>query len=205
MLENVAGDSLKSLRNISEQKDKKQTEHFISELCSAVSEMSMSKTGALIVIEGTSRLGDVINSGTLINADMSSQLLRNIFFNKSPLHDGAVIIRDMRVFAAGCILPLSTSPDIDASLGTRHRAAIGMSADSDAFVIVVSEETGMISVAEKGKLRRDYDNVKLKVELEKMYDELLQSGIVKFGKRRNSAVDKQADINSVFGSSENDD
>ncbi|MBQ7500502.1 MAG: diadenylate cyclase CdaA [Clostridia bacterium] len=204
MLENVAGDSLKGLRNISEQKDKKQVEHFISEICNAVSEMAMSRTGALIVIEGTSRLGDVIASGTLINADTSSLLLRNIFFNKSPLHDGAVIIRDMKICAAGCILPISTTLKIDPNLGTRHRSAISMSADSDAYVIVVSEETGVVSVASKGTLRRNYDNVKLKVELENMYNEMLQSRRVKLGKRKNASQDNGSDIKTVFGESGDD-
>ena len=96
-------------------------------------------------------------------------LLRNIFFNKSPLHDGAVVIGNMRVVAAGCMLPLATKDNITKELGTRHRAAIGMSEQSDALIIVVSEETGIISVAHKGTLTRDYDIVKLKVRLGELF------------------------------------
>ena len=107
MLESVGGDSIKALRSIGEDKSKQAAEHFVSELCEAVSEMSMSKTGALIVIERSTKLGDIISTGTLINADTSSLLLRNIFFNKSPLHDGAVVLRDMRIHSAGCLLPLT--------------------------------------------------------------------------------------------------
>lgn len=134
----------------------------VDAICDAACEMSRSKTGALIVIERQTKLGEYIKSGVTINAQLSSFLLRNIFFNKAPLHDGAVILRNFRVFAAGCFLPLSTKDDIVKSLGTRHRAAIGMSENSDAIVIVVSEETGTISVAMDGVLKRDYNYGTLK-------------------------------------------
>ncbi len=119
---------------------------------------SSSKTGALIVFEREVKLSDIASTGTVIDSDPSVALLSNIFFNKAPLHDGAVIIREGRVFAAGCILPLTDrNKEIDINLGTRHRAAIGMSEVSDAVVVVVSEETGAISVAVNGIIKRDYD------------------------------------------------
>ena len=169
MLERVGGDSLRGLRSFGTERDAREVKRFEDELCDAVNEMSMSRTGALIAIERSTRLGDVISSGTMINADISSLLLRNIFFNKSPLHDGAVVIRNMRIFSAGCMLPLAAKNNtINKELGTRHRAAIGLSEQSDAVIIVVSEETGNISVAYKGRLTRDYDIVNLRMRLDEL-------------------------------------
>lgn len=125
----------------------------ISEICTAAEGFSRAKTGALIVFERTTRLGDVIRTGTTIDALVSTSIIGNIFFNKAPLHDGAVVIREGRVHAAGCFLPLSDTSGIDKKYGTRHRAALGMSENSDAVVLVVSEETGGISVACKGDLK----------------------------------------------------
>ena len=189
MLERVGGDSLRGLRSIGEQRSLQEINHFKTELCDAVGEMSMSGTGALIVIEKSTRLGDVISSGTIINADVSSLLLRNIFFNKSPLHDGAVVIRDLRIHAAGCMLPLATKSGIAKELGTRHRAAIGMSEQSDAIIIVVSEETGNISLAYKGVLTRDYDVIKLSVRL----DELLfsENKLKKHRRKKDAAPEEE--------------
>ena len=185
MLERVGGDSLRGLRSIGEQRSMQEIKRFKTELCDAVGEMSMSGTGALIVIENSTKLGDVIASGTVINADVSSLLLRNIFFNKSPLHDGAVVIRDLRIHAAGCMLPLATKGNIAKELGTRHRAAIGMSEQSDAIIIVVSEETGTISLAYKGVLTRDYDVISLSVRL----DELLfsENRFIKHKRKKDAA------------------
>ena len=126
----------------------------IGEICVAAEEFSKTKTGALIVFERNTRLGDVIRTGTTVDAQTTSFLLGNIFFDKAPLHDGAVIIRKGRIHYAGCFLPLSSNNDIVKELGTRHRAAIGMSENSDALVLVVSEETGKISVANDGNLNR---------------------------------------------------
>lgn len=128
--------------------------------------MSETKTGALLVVEQTTILTDVVESGTLVDASISRELLCNVFFNKSPLHDGAVVIRDNRLCAAGCILPLTQNSDLSWELGTRHRAALGMSEVSDAVVIVVSEETGTVSIAHKGELIRGYDSITLKTRLE---------------------------------------
>ncbi|MDO4846746.1 MAG: diadenylate cyclase CdaA [Clostridiaceae bacterium] len=128
---------------------------MINSVCKACSEMSDKKIGALIVFERETLLGDIIESGTTVDAELSPEMIGNIFFPKAPLHDGAAIIRDFRLCAAGCILPLTKTNDISRALGTRHRAALGMSEQSDALVVVVSEETGAISVAEKGNLSRD--------------------------------------------------
>lgn len=164
-LEKMGGQSLRNLKSITEQKDIQAINNMINDLCEALFDLSKEKTGALVVIENMTKLGDVIKSGTVLNAEMSPFLLKNIFFNKAPLHDGAVIIRGTRIYAAGCFLPLSENTDIIKDLGTRHRAAIGMSENSDAIILVVSEETGIISLAHEGKLRRSYDYMSLRREL----------------------------------------
>ncbi len=166
-LEKVGAEPLRGLRNIGEGKmsSTAQTLSVIGEITQAVCDMSLDKTGALIVIERSTKLGDIIKSGTVINANTTAFLIRNIFFNKAPLHDGAMVIRDERIYSAGCFLPLSTNDDIIKDLGTRHRAAIGMSENSDAVIIVVSEETGTISIALEGHLKRNYSYNTLKKEL----------------------------------------
>lgn len=126
----------------------------IEAVCKACANMSDKKVGALICFENDTLLGNVISSGTEIDAKITSALVENIFYPKSPLHDGAMVIRDGKVFAAGCILPL-TKKTVSSSLGTRHRAAIGLSEESDAIVVIVSEETGAISVAKGGVLQRN--------------------------------------------------
>lgn len=133
----------------------------ISDVSDACVVFSKAKTGALIVFERSSVLSDISATGTELNSDTSVALLGNIFFNKAPLHDGACIIRDGKILSAGCILPLTTSTAISSSLGTRHRAAMGMSEQSDAAVVVVSEETGVISLALNGILIRDLDRSSL--------------------------------------------
>ncbi|MBQ6830774.1 MAG: diadenylate cyclase CdaA [Clostridia bacterium] len=138
----------------------------ISAVCSGVDMLQRQKMGALIVFERSTRLGEIAKSGTEINADPTGELIGNIFFNKAPLHDGATIIRDGKVYASGCILPLSDNVSISRSLGTRHRAGVGMSENSDAVVVIVSEETGTISVAKDGVLKRDYTVENLRIELE---------------------------------------
>ena len=129
-------------------------EHVIAQTVMACEVMSREKVGALIVFCRDQRLDEYFKTGTQIDGQVSEQLLRNIFFKNSPLHDGAVIIRDSRVAAAGCVLPLSDSHRLSADLGTRHRAGVGMSEASDAVVVIVSEENGTISVASGGKLKR---------------------------------------------------
>lgn len=129
---------------------------LIDAVCQAAVEMSRNHTGALIVLERHIKLDDVARSGVELDAKVSSYLLRNVFYDKAPLHDGAVIIRNCRLWSASCILPLTSRTDIDQDLGTRHRAAIGLSEICDAIVLVVSEETGFISVAHRGELVQDY-------------------------------------------------
>lgn len=120
----------------------------------ACNDMSASRTGALIIFERNVTLNEIMSTGTIINADTNAELLKNIFFNKAPLHDGAVIIRGGRIAAAGCVLPLTKSTNLSKDLGMRHRAGIGLSEQSDAVVVIVSEETGAISVAIDGMLKR---------------------------------------------------
>ena len=128
---------------------------------------SRSKTGALLVFERETKLSDIALTGTIVDAETSVALFGNIFFNKAPLHDGASIIRDGKLFAAGCILPLTDNKNVDPNLGTRHRAALGISEQSDAVVLVVSEETGVISLAVNGVLLRDFSRDELIARLEK--------------------------------------
>lgn len=129
----------------------------VEETVDAVGKMSESKTGVLIVFEGLTLLGEYIQSGKIIDARITSHMLCNIFFDKAPLHDGALVIRNLRIHAASCVLP-SAKGDLDFSnVGTRHRAAVGLTEVSDALVIVVSEETGIVSVAQEGKILRDID------------------------------------------------
>lgn len=132
-----------------------------TKIAKAVENMSSKKTGALIVLEGKSLLGDIINTGTIINSDISAAMLENLFFHNAPLHDGAVIIRDNRIYGAGCILPL-TQNEVSANLGTRHRAGIGISEHNDVLVIIVSEETGKISIAQNGKINVGINIIELK-------------------------------------------
>ena len=182
-LEKMGGESLRGIRSIGEQKGVSQVYAAIDAVAAAVTDMSASKTGALIVFERSTKLGDLILTGTVINADPSSFLIKNVFFNKAPLHDGALIVRDGRLYAAGCLLPLSTNPDIIKDLGTRHRAAIGMSENSDAVVVVVSEETGTVSIAHEGKLKRGFNRHTLSKELRKYLGESGE-GVTKMAKLR---------------------
>jgi len=159
VLEKFGAQPLKGIKSIAaDQKSNTQnTLNTIEEVVSAVMDFSADRTGALIVFERTTKLGDMILTGTIIDAKPVAFLIKNIFFNKAPLHDGALIIRDNRLHAGGCLLPLSNNPDIIKDLGTRHRAGIGMSENSDAIVIIVSEETGVVSTAVEGVLHRNYD------------------------------------------------
>lgn len=150
------------------ERDKAAVRQAIAGVVDATSLLQQLRMGALIVFERQSKLGEIVETGTIVEADPSAQLIGNIFFNKAPLHDGAMIIRDGRIHAAGCILPLTSSDSVSAELGTRHRAALGMSENSDAVVVVVSEETGQISIACAGRLTRNYNRVTLAETLEKL-------------------------------------
>ena len=134
--------------------DERNISLIITEITRAVQNLSKNKIGALIIIERKTGISDVIETGIRIDGRISQPLLENIFVPNTPLHDGAVIIREYRIAAAGCFLPLTENPNLSKQLGTRHRAALGISENSDAIAIVISEETGIISVAREGKLTR---------------------------------------------------
>ena len=136
--------------------------HSISEIVKAVEIMSLKQIGALIVFERNIKLSDVLKEGITLNAKVSTELIQNIFMPRTPLHDGAVVIDKSQILAAKCILPLASEVSVPKNLGTRHRAAVGITEISDALVVVVSEETGTISLAESGKLTRDLTPDKLK-------------------------------------------
>lgn len=157
LLEKMGTGSIKGLKSIgSEGKNKLKQYETIDNICRAVHILSVERTGALIVIGRTTQLDDISNSGTSINADVNDSLIRNLFYNKAPLHDGAVVIDGDKIVSAACILPLPRRTYVDIDLGTRHRAAVGLSEVSDAIVIVVSEETGVISVAKECELARNF-------------------------------------------------
>lgn len=167
VLEKVGGGSLKGVRSFGDFKSaENNTAAIISSVVQASLDLSETKTGALMVFERTTKLGDLVLTGTVVDSAISVPIIKNIFFKNSPLHDGAVIIRDNRLYAAGCLLPLSSSQEITKDLGTRHRAAVGMSENSDAVVLVVSEETGKISLAVEGKIFRGYNKDTLTKALE---------------------------------------
>jgi diadenylate cyclase len=142
---------------------------FVNEIIEGIRELSATHTGALIVLEQDIGLRNYIETGTIINAQVSKELLLSIFNNRSPLHDGAVIIQQSRLIAAGCVLPLSNEPGISKVFGTRHRAAVGLSEISDAIVVVVSEETGRISVAREGRIESGVDTDDLRRRLLDLY------------------------------------
>lgn len=171
VLEKVGGGSLKGVRSFGDFKSAdNNTAALISSVVQASLELSETKTGALIVFERTTKLGDLVLTGTVVDSAISVPIIKNIFFKNSPLHDGAVIVRNNRLYAAGCLLPLSQSQEITKDLGTRHRAAVGMSENSDAVVLIVSEETGKISLAVEGKITRGYGKDTLAKALEEYLD-----------------------------------
>lgn len=172
---------------------KQKWEPAIAAICDSCVELSASCTGALIVVERQVRLGEQIETGTIMNATPSKEVFGNIFYPKTPLHDGAVIMRDGIILAAACFLPKPQKDElINKKLGSRHRAAIGMSENSDAVVIVVSEETGQISVAMNGSLTRDFTRDKLeKLLYEELFDE--KSDISIGGKKLFSMLSEKED------------
>lgn len=154
ILEQVGSSKLNFLGFFSKEREASVMESAIRQTVVACTEMSKSRTGVLIVFERELLLDDMVRSGTVLDASVSSELLKNIFFIKAPMHDGAVIVRQGRILGAGCMLPLSKNVNLSRDLGMRHRAGIGMSENSDAVVVIVSEETGSISVAIGGMLKR---------------------------------------------------
>ncbi len=178
----VSNFSIFNLKNRDETEIQESVKNSINAVCRACSDMSDKQIGALIVFEKETMLGEISKTGTELDASVTTELISNIFFPKAPMHDGAVIIKEGRVVSAGCILPLTGQSDLSSELGTRHRAAVGMSESSDAIIVVVSEESGMISVAEKGGLKRDISAGDLR--------EILTKAFIKEVDKENSKIKK---------------
>lgn len=159
-----------AFNNLSLLEDEEVMDEVLTELVNGVENLSKTKTGALIIIEQKTGLSDLAVGGTQIDAKITSQLLENIFFHNAPLHDGALIIRNDRILSASCVLPLTTREDVNKALGTRHRAALGLTELTDAIAVIVSEETGVISLSINGKLTRNYDKDRLKEILIKILE-----------------------------------
>ncbi len=143
------------------------TRTAIYAVCEAAQRMQKDRIGALILFERKTKLGEIVKTGTVLNADISDEIICNVFYPKAPLHDGAMILRDGRVYAAGCFLPLSQNQEISRELGTRHRAALGISESCDVLVVVLSEESGVISLVQKGVIKRNLTIDTLRIALEK--------------------------------------
>lgn len=153
----------------------------ITQTVLACEQMSKTKTGALILFERSMKLNDIMATGTTIDADITAELLKNIFYPKAPLHDGAAVIRKSRIAAAGCVLPLTSNNNLSKDLGMRHRAGIGASEQSDALVVIVSEETGAISVAIEGMLKRNLDK--------QTFEKILRNELVQEEVKKNTAAE----------------
>lgn len=174
-----------------------QMEQHVAEIVRALNNMSRKKIGALIVFERSTGLGEVIESGTVVDAEISDPLIENIFEPNTPLHDGAMIIRDERIVAAACILQLSDDYSISRELGTRHRAAIGITESTDAISLIVSEETGIISMARDGKLTRYLDTKSLTILLTEIFSPERE----KSGTLRRTVAERLESVSSKIGSS----
>ena len=153
----------------------------ITQTVLACEQMSKTKTGALILFERNMKLNDIMATGTNIDSDITAELLKNIFYPKAPLHDGAAVIRKSRIAAAGCVLPLTSNNNLSKDLGMRHRAGIGASEQSDALVVIVSEETGAISVAIEGMLKRNLDK--------QTFEKILRNELVQEEVKKNTAAE----------------
>ncbi|MBR4095744.1 MAG: diadenylate cyclase CdaA [Oscillospiraceae bacterium] len=169
-LEQLGQRTLGQWFNFDERADDEEKEKVIKEVKESCINMSKSHIGALIVMERDTKIGDIVGTGITVNADVSAELLVNIFVPKTPLHDGAVIIRNNKIEAASCFLPLSQNPNVSKELGTRHRAGLGMSEESDSVVVIVSEETGNISIACGGELNMNLSPESLEKKLQKLFD-----------------------------------
>ena len=164
----VSNINIFNLKNRDENEIQESIKSSVNAVSRACSDMSDKQIGALIVFEKDTMLGDISKTGTSLDATVTPELISNIFFPKAPMHDGAVVIKEGRVVSAGCILPLTDRNNLSSELGTRHRAAVGMTENTDAVVVVVSEETGMISIAEAGKITRNYNSVTAAAELRRL-------------------------------------
>ena len=165
---------------------------IVKQICMAVENMSRKKIGALIVLERNTKLGDYVQTGTIIDSEISDALIENIFEPKTPLHDGAMIIRDERIYAAACVLPLFDDPNISRELGTRHRASLGISTVSDSITLVVSEETGIISYAYDGRLVRNVDHDMLEELLNRHFNP--QQDFALFAKKTDDDKEKTEEV-----------
>ena len=171
------------ITNVFGEVDNEEAKRIVGQLVEAVSAMSASRTGALIVIEREISLNDIVETGTIIDAQINAQMIGTIFYEGTPLHDGAVIMREDKLYASGCVLPLTQDKELSKELGTRHRAGIGITENSDALVIIVSEETGVISMAENGKLTRFLDAKTVEKNLLAMYFEGDSGKQMSFGEK----------------------
>ena len=186
------GRSFSSKRSVSST----EIEDAISQTVLACTQMSASHTGALLIFERKEKLNSIMTTGTIINSDISAELIKNLFYNKAPLHDGAVIMREGRIAAAGCVLPLTQSTNLRKELGMRHRAGIGLSEQSDAVVIIVSEETGDISLAVEGLLKRHLNGGTL--------DKLLRTELIRQEEESSTRVKLQKKIRAFFRGDQNE-
>jgi TIGR00159 family protein len=159
------------ITNVFGEVDKEEAKRIVGQFVEAVDSMSANRTGALIVIEREISLNDIVETGTVIDSQITAQMIGTIFYEGTPLHDGAVIVRGDKLYAAGCVLPLTQNKELNKELGTRHRAGIGITENSDALVIIVSEETGIISIAQNGKLTRFLDGKTIEKKLLNLYFE----------------------------------
>lgn len=190
-LEHIGRSAFEEIHNI---QDEEKRNININEIVTAVSNLAETKTGALIVLEQVTRLGEILNSGTILDANVSTNLLENIFVVNTPLHDGATIIRKDKIIASGCVLPLTNNNNINKKLGTRHRAAVGLSEVSDSVVIIVSEETGIVSLAINGRLTRNYDKEKLRIILLRMMQHTDKKRVKTAGKWVKSWIKRKKEI-----------
>lgn len=195
VLEKFGGQSIKGIPFLSFKSDEeyeKEVKEVVNDFCKSSVEMSESNTGALVVFEKRNSLKDIVETGTIVDAASSSELFNSLFFKNSALHDGAVVVRDGKIYAAGCILPLTQNRGLDSELGTRHRAAIGITEHSDAIAVVVSEENGYISFAKNGNLTRNVSSGELR---EMLLDELIDGSKSNKGRRQKENKDKE--VNKV--------
>ncbi len=195
VLEKFGGQSIRGIPFLSIKSDEeyeKNVKDVINDFCKSSTDMSESRTGALVVFEKRNNLNDIIETGTVVDASSSAELFNSLFFKNSALHDGAVIVRDGKIYAAGCILPLTQNRALDSELGTRHRAAIGITEHSDAVAVIISEETGHISFAKNGTLSRNVTSSELR---EKLLEELIVAE--KHGKNKSSKKIKNKEEDQV--------
>ena len=186
------GRSFSSKRTVSST----EMEDAITQTVLACTQMSDSHTGALLIFERKEKLNSIMTTGTIINSDISAELIKNLFYNKAPLHDGAVIMREGRIAAAGCVLPLTQSTNLSKELGMRHRAGIGLSEQSDAVVIIVSEETGDISLAVEGLLKRHLNGGTL--------DKLLRTELIQQEEETGRSAKLLKKLRAIVGGDQNE-